>query len=69
MSKAFPTPLQRLKQVEQERDGATSLLREVTRITCAEHWYDDGLEEGSEDCSVCQLLAQVRAFLTKEQAR
>jgi hypothetical protein len=59
----------RLATLTNERDDATNLLREVARITCAEHWYDDELEEGSEDCSVCQLLARVRKFVEKEQAR
>jgi hypothetical protein len=59
----------RLATLTRERDDATNLLQEVARITCAEHWYDDELEDGTEDCSVCQLLARVRAFVTKEYRR
>lgn len=55
-----------ISEALKERDCAANLLREVARITCTEHWYDDELEEGSEDCSVCQLLERVRKFGIKE---
>jgi chromosome segregation ATPase len=63
---SIPRAMQQIEQLAKERDDATNLLRELARITCAEHWYDDELEDGTEDCSVCKLLERVRAFVTKE---